>query len=83
MNIIVRNDTYVVEIHCVEDDDSLGIANIGDALVPYRHADMEDNILTLEIPFKDLTIYDHTSFEARCARLMDVEKNDGDDRGDS
>ena len=85
MNIVFRHPEYVVEIHCIltKDDDNLGVVQIGVVSVPYLSVELGEDSLTLQIPFKDLTIYDHASYEERCASLMDMEKNDGNDRGDS
>ena len=65
MNIIFRNEGYVVEIHCIltEDDTSLGLMQAGDMLIPYRKAKFNENNVVIEIPFKDLTIYDHASYK--------------------
>jgi len=61
-NIVFLFPEGVVEIH-VDPLDSERTIEIGGVEIPYGHANLGNSNLILQIPFKDLTVYDIASYE--------------------
>jgi len=83
-------DTILFRLEEVFDAENYGIISLEDGstklLLPVRSMDIDqgNNTITLDVQFKDLTVYaDQATFQRVRNSLMDLEQTDGKDRGNS
>ena len=85
---VISSNGDVIEFHLgVFDAESYGIIRISndqqEVVLPVLEMDIgqDTNTLELSIKFKDLTVYaDPSTFQRLRPSLVDLEKNDGEDR---